>query len=298
MAVAATGFFDGVHSGHLKVIRTLVSEARRRGEESLVLTFWPHPRAVLQNGARELRLLSSLDEKTAFLKSLGVDKVEVLPFSREFAALTAREYLSDVVMHRYGVTALVVGYDNRLGSDCLSGEALRSLGTEAGLDIIPVDEHRPQDGPVSSTVIRRLVSEGDVEAAAHLLGREYPLHGTVVSGNRIGRTIGFPTANLQPSEPLKLIPGGGVYLTRVELRGDIYYGMTNIGTRPTVTGESAPLVIETNIFDFSEDIYGLPLGLAFLKRLREERHFSSLDELKARLADDKVECMRLLDKVL
>ena len=279
--IATTGFFDGVHCGHRLVIERLVSAAHARGDESLVITFWPHPRAVLQDGARELRLLTTLEEKKALLAGLGVDRVEVLDFTRRFASLTAEQYLRDVLQARFGVTTLLVGYDNRLGSDRLTASALRPVADALGLELIELEPL----GTVSSTVIRNALGRGAVEEAARMLGYGYSLTGAVVAGNHLGRTIGFPTANMRLYEPLKLIPGRGVYAVEVEVLGQRYRGMTNIGTKPTVGGTFT--TIETHILDFSEDIYGLPLKITFLRRIRDEICFPSLDALRAQLEQDR-----------
>ena len=323
--IATTGFFDGVHLGHRLVIERLVSLARERGDESLVVTFWPHPRAVLQDGARELRLLTTLEEKKALLSALGVSRIEVLDFTRSFAALTAEEYLRDVLRDRFGVTTLLVGYDNRLGSDRLTAPDLAPIAASIGMELISVDEclegahplkpvatlgpirgRGPQpavggvvkdDGlrgcapsgqPISSTKIRTALQEGRIEDATEMLGYGYSLTGVVVAGNRMGRTIGFPTANLRLYEPLKLIPARGVYVVEAEVLGRKYRGMTDIGTRPTVGGTFP--TIETHILDFDEDIYGLPLTITFLRRLRDEIHFPSLDALKSQLELDRTAC--------
>ena len=294
--IATTGFFDGVHLGHRLVIERLVSLARERRDESLVVTFWPHPRAVLQDGARELRLLTTLEEKKSLLASLGVSRVEVLDFSRAFAALTAEEYLRTVLRDRFGVSTLLVGYDNRLGSDRLTAGALAPIATSLGIELIelqplsfraePKAESRNLE--ISSTKIRKSLEDGDIASATSMLGYGYSLQGVVVAGNRLGRTIGFPTANMKLYEPLKLVPGRGVYVVEVEVLGQKYRGMTNIGTRPTVGGSTT--TIETHILDFDEDIYGLPLRITFLRRLRDEIHFPSLDALKAQLAFDRTAC--------
>ena len=282
MAVVSTGFFDGVHSGHRLVIGTLVEEARSRSEESVVVTFWPHPRNVLQDEARNLRLLSSLDEKKLMLKALGVDRIEVLPFTKEFASMTGEQYLKEVLVGRFGATAAIFGYDNRIGSDHKTFSDLQPLSSSLGLDIIPCKEL----GSISSTVIRKALAEGRVRDASDMLGYRYGLHGVVVSGNRLGRTIGFPTANMQLYEPLKLIPAVGVYAVEVGTLGRKYLGMSNIGVRPTV-GTGNALTVETNIFDFDEDIYGLDITIRFIRRIREEKRFPSLTELKAQLLEDK-----------
>lgn len=302
MAVVTTGFFDGVHSGHRAVVSALVGAARERGVESIVVTFWPHPRAVLQDDAAGLRLLTGLDEKCAMLRALGVDRVEVIPFTRDFSRLTAADYLR-LLRDRYGAEAVVVGYDNRIGSDRCGAAALAPLAASLGLAFLPAPAPVPVSldgipvlpdgaaGPgegISSTKVRAALTAGDVVAAAAMLGYRYSLFGVVVAGNRIGRTIGFPTANMQLYEPLKLIPGGGVYAVEAETLGRRFRGMCNIGVRPTVGGGT--LTIETHIFDFDEDIYGLDLRIAFLRKVRDERRFPSLDALRTQLALDERAC--------
>ncbi len=290
--IATTGFFDGVHLGHRLVIERLVSLARERGDESLVVTFWPHPRAVLQDGARELRLLNSLEEKKELLRALGVDRVEVLDFTRSFAALTAEQYLREILRDRFGVTTLLMGYDNRLGSDRLTAASLKPIADGMGMELIELSplSFRPSEasGEISSTQIRAALEEGDVAHASEMLGYGYALKGVVVAGNRLGRTIGFPTANMKLYEPLKLVPGRGVYVVEAEVLGKKYRGMTNIGLRPTVGGSFT--TIETHILDFDEDIYGLPLRITFLRRLRDEVHFPSLEALKRQLEKDRDYC--------
>jgi riboflavin kinase/FMN adenylyltransferase len=289
MAVVATGFFDGVHLGHRQVIQTLVSSARQRGEEAIVVTFAQHPRAVLQQDARILRLLNSPQEKEALLRALGVDRVETLSFDRSFARLTAEEYLRTVLCDRLGATLLVLGYDNRLGSDCLGPDALRPLAESLGLEvtIVPPTSAETADFAaevvISSTKIRGCLERGDVEGAEAMLGYAYGLRGIVVSGKQLGRELGFPTANLRLYDPMKLVPAKGVYLTEVEVLGGHYWGMTNVGD-----------VIETNIFDFNEDIYGLDLSIRFRRHLRAMRSFDSLDALSAQLAADRDTCRALL----
>ena len=291
--VVATGFFDGVHLGHRLVISQLVKAAEARGEESLVITFWPHPRNVLQLEARTFRLLSSLQEKKQMLGNLGVDRVEVLPFTREFGSLTTREYLQEYVIGRFGGTAVVLGYDNRMGSDSISPQDVAATAAGLGLDVIRAEMVEGMPGTaVSSTRIRRLISDGNMTDAASMLGYRYSLYGVVVAGDRIGRTMGFPTANMQLYEPLKLIPGNGVYAVRVNTLGREWKGMCNIGTRPTVSSGNA-CSVETNIFGFDEDIYGLDIKVTFVRKIREEIRFSSIDALKEQLSKDRKLCLSL-----
>ena len=283
MAVVATGFFDGVHLGHRQVIQALVSSARARGEEAIVVTFAQHPRAVLQQDARTLRLLNSPQEKEALLRGLGVDRVETLPFDRSFARLSAADYIRDILRDRLGATLLVLGYDNRLGSDCKGPADLVPLAEKLGLAVEVVPASMASDIVVSSSKIRKALEEGRVEDAEAMLGYSYGLRGVVVSGKQLGRTIGFPTANLRLYDPMKLVPARGVYLTEVEVLGGHYWGMTNVGD-----------IIETNIFNFNEDIYGLDLGIRFRRWLRAMRPMESLDALKAQLAADHASCRELI----
>ena len=291
------------------MLETVVSSARERGEEAVVVTFWPHPRTVLQQDARDFRLLTSLEEKKALLAAAGIDRTEVLPFTREFASLKADEYLS-LLQSRYGASLIVMGYDNRIGSDrktfkdmeaywSPNPSSLRSSSLPTALTAVgPLPFTWPraatgsedQQASISSTRIRKALEEGDIEAANGMLGYEYGLHGVVVAGNRMGRTIGFPTANMQLYEPLKLVPQNGVYAVNVEVTGNVFRGMCNIGTRPTVGGTAR--TIETHILGFNEDIYGLPLRIRFLRRIRDERKFPSLDALRAQLEQDALNCKK------
>ena len=295
--VVATGFFDGVHVGHRLVIEQLVKAAAARGDESMVITFWPHPRNVLQKEARSLRLLTTLAEKKQMLHMLGVDRVEVLSFTKDFSTMTMEEYLRHV-MKEYGAKAILLGYDNRMGCDAADSDQVARSAEKLGLDVIRTDMVPSQEGfAVSSTKIREKLEAGDVTGASRMLGYDYSLHGVVVAGNRLGRTIGFPTANMQLYEPLKLVPGNGVYFVKVSVLGRELYGMCNIGCRPTV-GSGNARTIETNIFGFDEDIYGLDLNITFVTRIREERRFDSMADLKTQLEHDRDLCLGLLSTSL
>ena len=291
--VVATGFFDGVHVGHRLVIKQLVEAAAVRGDESMVITFWPHPRNVLQKEARTLRLLTTLQEKKQMLMDLGVDHVEVLPFTKDFSTMTTEDYLRQI-MEKFGARTVLLGYDNRIGSDAKDSDQVARTAESLGLEVIRTDMVPSEHGfAVSSTKIRQRLEEGDVQGAAAMLGYEYPLHGVVVAGNKVGRTLGFPTANMQLYEPLKLVPGNGVYFVRVETVGRQFYGMCNIGYRPTV-GPGNARTIETNIFGFDEDIYGLDIRLTFLRKIRDEIRFASLDDLKTQLETDRDTCLDVI----
>ena len=291
--VVATGFFDGVHVGHRLVIKQLVEAAAVRGDESMVITFWPHPRNVLQKEARTLRLLTTLQEKKQMLMDLGVDHVEVLRFTKDFSTMTTEDYLR-MLMEKFGVRTVLLGYDNRIGCDAKDSDQVARTAEDLGLEVIRTDMVPSEQGyAVSSTKIRQRLEAGDVQGAAAMLGYEYSLDGVVVAGNRIGRTLGFPTANMQLYEPLKLVPGNGAYFVRVDTVGRWFFGMCNIGHRPTV-GSGNARTIETNIFGFDEDIYGLDIKVTFLKKIRDEVRFGSLEELKIQLENDRDSCLALL----
>ena len=294
--VVATGFFDGVHTGHRLVIQQLVEAAAVRGDESMVITFWPHPRNVLQKEAHSLRLLTTLEQKKRMLLDLGVDHVEVLQFTKDFSTMTTEDYLR-VLMDRYGAKTILLGYDNRMGCDAKGADHVAAIASDLGLEVIRTEMVSSDKGyAVSSTKIRQRLEEGDVKGTASMLGYGYSLHGVVVAGNRLGRTIGFPTANMQLYEPLKLVPCNGVYSVEVEAVGGHFSGMCNIGCRPTV-GSGNARTIETHIFDFDEDIYGLDMKITFIERIREEQRFDSLEELKAQLAKDKAAILSMANDI-
>lgn len=285
--VIATGFFDGVHIGHRAVLSALCRVARSRGEESMAVTFWPHPRNVLQQDADKLRLLTTLQAKKELIRSIGVDRVEVIPFTEAFSHLTAGQFIKEYLIDRFGATALVLGYDHRLGGGPpMTREQLDDVVRSLGLDLVRAEEYSLDGKSVSSTQIRNLLSHGEIEAANEMLGYEYELHGVVVSGNKIGRKLGFPTANIELYEPLKLLPDDGVYVVRADVLGKQYFGMTNIGFRPTVAS-MLKRTIETNIFGFDSDIYGLDIHIRFISRIRSEVRFTSMDNLKKQLAADR-----------
>lgn len=284
MVVAATGFFDGVHLGHRKVLGALSEIARSEGKRSAVISFWPHPRSVLQQEAYNLRLLNTSEEKEALVKSIGIDEIIYIPFTKEFSKLSTKEFMQQYLIEKYKVSVLVIGYDHRLGNNISeSQQQMISTAESLGLRVVRVSEFLMDDNIISSTKIRKLLQQTDVEGAARFLGYNYFLKGVVVSGNRIGRTIGFPTANMKLYNPLKEVPGNGVYAVYVNVLGKRYMGITNIGTRPTV-GNGNERTIETNILNFNEDIYGLDISIEFVFKIRDERKFNSLDDLKCELA--------------
>ncbi len=286
---ATIGFFDGVHLGHLCLIQQLKKVAQGIDAGPVIVTMWPHPQAVLQPKSRP-ELLTTLDEKLDLLHRSGVGRVEILPFDLELSSLSARVFMADVLRGRLGIDTLVMGYDHRFGHGGGTMAQYAEWGRELGIEVI---QAVPLQGEhVSSSAIRRRLEAGEVEAAAAMLGRPYELGGTVVDGYKVGRTLGFPTANLLPQEG-KLVPRNGVYAVWVILPDDTRYkGMLNIGNRPTLDGETVS--IEVNLLGFNGDLYHQPLRLLFMHRLRDEVRFASLEGLQAQLRRDAEEADRLL----
>ena len=287
-AVATIGFFDGVHGGHRFLIRQVREAAALRGLASAVITFPEHPRAVMHPDFHP-ELLSTCNEKLELLAQTGIDRCVLLDFTPELAALSARQFM-EMLHGQYAIRALVIGYDHRFGHGRSEGfDDYVRYGHELGMEVLPAEAyHLPASDcplPVCSSSVRRLLREGDVASAARYLGYPYFLNGIVVGGFRMGRRIGYPTANLQVNDECKIIPARGVYAVRVEVDGCIYGGMLNIGCRPTFDN-GANATIEAHIFDFKSDIYNHSLRLFFVQRIRSERKFASVEELVAQLHQD------------
>lgn len=279
-AVIALGMFDGVHLGHRALINRLLEEAKRLDAVPCVFTFSNHPLEVLGGS---VRLLSSTRERNQMLRSLGTQDVESVPFTREMAALSTEEFI-DLIAARWEISGLVVGYNYTCGDrGAGTPETLKEIGVRRGFSVSVVDPVLYDGAPVSSTRIREAVERGDVTLAEKLLSRRYSLSGKVVVNKRIGRRIGFPTANIE-ADPKRVIPADGVYASVAFVGGSAYRAVTNIGTNPTVHGEA--LTIETHLIDFDADIYGETLSVAFRKRLRGEAKFDSLDALKEQIQAD------------
>lgn len=291
---ATIGFFDGVHRGHRYLIRHVMDVARDEGLESAVVTFDRHPRQVIHTDFRP-RLLSTPDEKAALLSQTGVERCVVLPFDAQMASLSAREFMQDVLLAHLNVRKLVIGYDNRFGHNRSEGFAdYAAYGREMGIEVEQWQPLEMDSVCISSSVVRSLLLSGEVGMAARCLGYPYTIAGTVEHGRNVGTQIGFPTANLRPGDPSKLIPGGGVYAVDVRLGGgaQVLPAMLNIGCRPTFDGTD--VTIETHIIDFSGELYGCSMSVSFVARLRDERKFRSAAELSNQLRRDLSEAERLL----
>ena len=291
--VAAIGFYDGVHLGHRHLLGQVMAEARRRGMGALAVTFANHPRTVVPGGQAP-RLLTTADEKAALLRAAGLDAVAMLRFTPGLAALTARQFMEQVLRRDYGVRVLVVGHDHRFGADREAGLAdYRRFGAEVGVEVVPATRYAPGGAEVSSSAVRRQLEAGEVEAAARLLGRSYELSGTVCPGRRVGRLLGYPTANVQPASAEKLLPAAGVYAVEAIVDGVARPAMLNIGRRPTFA-DGDGLTVEAHVLDFAADLYGQTLALRFRHRLRGEQAFGGVEELRAQLVRDEAGVRRLL----
>ena len=283
--VLTIGTFDGVHLGHQKIIERVVTTARQEGLLATIFTFFPHPRMVVQHD-KSLKLIHTLEEKKQLLQRLGVDLLVVQPFNEAFAQLTAEEFVSTILVQHLNVKKVIIGYDHRFGRNRTANISdMRLFGEKYGFAVEEISVQEVDEVSVSSTKIREALNKGDVTTAEHYLGTPYSLTGTVVHGLKLGRTLGYPTANIQVTEDYKLIPKDGVYAVYSYIGERKVYGMMSIGKNPTIEGKGAS--IEVYFFDFNGDLYDRELTIYFLKYLREERKFSSVALLKKQLQDDE-----------
>ncbi len=292
-AVVTSGTFDGVHLGHRQILARLTEIARQDGGESVVLTYWPHPRTVVSNDSSGLKLLTTLPEKEDLLAAADVDHFVIIPFTRAFSQLSSDEFIRQVLIQTIGTRKLVIGYDHRFGRDREGGfDYIQAHADEYGFAVEEIPRQDIDAVGISSSKIRTALADGQVEVANRFLGRAYSVSGTVVKGRQLGRTIGFPTANLHTDDPNKLIPANGVYAVAVQQGNQRFGGMTNIGTRPTVGGTFQ--TIETYIFDFDRDIYGESITLEFQSFLRPEQKFDGLPGLINQLKQDEIRARAVL----
>lgn len=294
--VVTSGTFDGVHLGHQKILQRVTNLARENQGKSAVITFWPHPRYVLGKAAGDLKLLSTWDEKQELLTATGIDYLVKIPFTKEFSELSGDSFIRKVLVDAIGTRILVIGYDHRFGKNREgSFEYLRENALNYGFEVVEIPRLDVEHVGVSSSKIRQALLEGNVAKANEFLGYEYALAGTVVKGDRIGTSLGYPTANLQVHDPLKLVPADGIYAVHVSHEGNSYDGMLYIGNRPTL--HSSPKTIEVNIFNFDKLIYGESLKVSFVEQLRQDQRFASLDELKKQLGLDRQRAIEILSNL-
>lgn len=292
-AVVTIGTFDGVHIGHRKIISRLKELATASDAETVILTFFPHPRMILHPEDENIKLITTIAEKATLMEQLGVDHLIITPFSRDFSNQSAEEYIRDVLVKKIGTKTIVIGYDHRFGKDRKGGlEDLLRLAPEYGFEVLEIPEQDINDVAISSTRIRTALLDGEIDIANECLGYPFFITGKVIRGDQLGRQLGYPTANLMLEEKYKLIPSDGIYAVRVNVEGKDYNGMAYIGHRPTVNGMTRN--IEVNIFDFNREIYNKQLRMEFLHFVREDIHFASLDELVVQLGKDKEDVLALL----
>jgi riboflavin kinase / FMN adenylyltransferase len=291
-SVVTVGTFDGVHLAHAEIIREVVSRAKMREGRSIVVTFDPHPKQVVGTAGNPVELLTTIEERIDLIGQLGVDLLLVIEFTYAFSRISPDDFYRRYIIEGTGVDEVIVGYDHMFGRDRTAGiDELVKMGKEFGFSVFAVHPFFVEGETVSSTVVRKALAAGDVDRAARFLGRSYSLSGTVVRGDGRGKTIGFPTANILPASPLKIIPVRGVYAVGVRIGSEQRYGMMNIGVRPTVATASGE-TIEAHLFDFDRDVYGDEVTVTFLRRLRDEKKFDSLSDLVAQLGKDREDARR------
>jgi riboflavin kinase / FMN adenylyltransferase len=293
--VVTLGVFDGVHRGHTSLLARLITRAREMGSESAVVTFHPHPRVVLEKKREKLTLLTTMEEKKALLGRQELDHLIIMEFNREVSNIAACDFIKEVLLKKIGATHLLIGYNHHFGR---GGEGdvktLSGCASSYGFTVEQVEGFYTEAGPVSSSMIREALLNGQLEDANRWLGYNYSMKGTVVAGRKLGREIGFPTANIKPDYDYKLVPARGVYAVIVMIEGLIHKGMLSIGSNPTVNEDVETLNIEVNIFDFEKDVYGKSISLFFISRLRDEIRFDSTEQLALQMEIDKQQAITLL----
>lgn len=292
--VLTVGTFDGVHAGHRVLINTVLQKAKEYNSRSVIVTFDPHPRDIINPGSAGIKLLSTLPERRELLGDMGIDEMVVIPFDRDFSLLTSQEFVKDIIWEKIGVKSFVIGYDHQFGKDREGSiDTVRELGKKLGFDAHVVSRQEVGQKTVSSTTIRNaLQKEGDVKLAATFLERFYILNGTVIHGDKRGKQLGYPTANIQPDNPKKITPKKGVYAVWVRVDGDYHPAMMNIGNRPTFEGDQ--LTLEVHIFSFNSEIYGKEIQIQFVDHIRDEQSFDGIEELKKQLKNDETTARDIL----
>jgi riboflavin kinase/FMN adenylyltransferase len=295
-AVVTSGTFDGVHVGHQKILHRLKEIASKNKGETVVITFWPHPQMVLHPENHSLKLLNTFEEKAALLKAEGIQHLLRIEFTKEFSMISSIEFIQNILIDTIGTKKLVIGYDHRFGHNREgSFEQLKLNAANYGFDVEEISRQDVDHISVSSSKIRQALEKTDIETANHLLGKPYMLTGQVVQGDKLGRQLGYPTANIEVDSRYKLIPADGIYAVMVKYEHGIFKGMLYIGPRPTLNGTKR--VIEVNIFDFNKEIYGESITVYFYQYLRGDKKFENLDSLKLQLHVDKEETLKILETI-
>ncbi|MBC7554374.1 MAG: bifunctional riboflavin kinase/FAD synthetase [Taibaiella sp.] len=295
-AVLTVGTFDGVHKGHKAILNEVAAHAAAAGGESVLITFDPHPRKLLFPH-QPLGIITPLAQKLQLIQEAGIAHVVVIPFTREFANCSVKDYIEKILVNLIHPKSIVLGYDHRFGHDRLGNiDTLKHYAQKHNYELIEIPAQLIDEAAVSSTRIRKAIKDGRMEEVAHMLGRQYPVKGTVVHGRKLGRTIGYPTVNLEPLDAEQIIPAMGIYAIQAIHNAQLYNGMLSIGFNPTVT-DKKELKIEANLFDFDQEIYGDEIEIAFVKKLRDERKFDSLESLRRQLHADKQDSLKVLHEL-
>ena len=290
--IITIGTFDGVHIGHRKILEKIIHNAKELDCESLVLTFFPHPRMVLQENS-SVKLLHTMEEKRTLLQKIGIENLIIHPFNKEFSQLTAEEFVKEILINQLQIQKIIIGHDHRFGRNRTADiNDLISFGEKYGFEVEQISAQEIDEIAVSSTKIRNALINGTISLANEYLGYNYFFSGTVVQGQQLGRTIGFPTANIHIKEDYKLIPKNGVYIVKSYLNEELIYGIMNIGNRPTVNGLNQ--TIEVHFIDFDKDLYGQEVTIEVVEFIREEHKFDSLESLKNQIQKDKIFCITYL----
>jgi len=291
-SILTLGTFDGVHKGHQKILKKLKYEAKKDNLKSIVLTFFPHPRTVL-NPDFNLKLINTIEERTRLFEKSKIDILITHPFDKNFSELSPDQFVKNILVNKLKIKKILIGYDHRFGKNRTAGfKDLKIFGLKYGFEVIEISVEEKNNVSISSSKIRNSIIEGDIKTAKSYLGYDFSLKGKVVNGNAIGRTIGFPTANLNIDQDYKLIPKNGVYLIRTILDGKTVYGMMNIGVKPTL--KSKDISIEVNLFEWGGDLYGKMIEVFILQYIREEKKFDSLIRLENQIKLDKKTCIKLI----
>jgi riboflavin kinase/FMN adenylyltransferase len=294
--IVTIGTFDGVHIGHQKIIEKLIQGTNNAACESLILTFFPHPRMVL-NGSSSIQLLNTITEKSSLLEKMGIDNLVIHPFDKEFSNLSAEEFAKTILIDAFNIHKIIIGYDHRFGKNRAANiDDLIGFGKKYGFEVEEISAQEIDSVSVSSTKIRAAISNGNIAVANEFLGYDYTLSGKIIKGKQLGRTIGFPTANIEIEENYKLIPMNGVYIVKSHLQEKTVFGIMNIGLNPTVNGED--LSIEVHFLDFDGDLYDTEIGVSVIQRIRDEKKFTSIDLLKSQIQEDKNYAISYIEKLV
>jgi len=293
-SILTIGTFDGVHIGHNKILTKLVEESKKNNLSSLIMTFFPHPRMVLQK-SQEIKMIDTIDEKIHLFEKTGVDNLIIQPFDENFSKIRAKEFVEEILVKKLKIKYIIIGYDHRFGKDReASVDDLKKFGLNYKFTVEEIAAQEIHSIAISSTKIRNAILKGEIKKCNEYLGRNFMLTGEVVHGDGLGKKINFPTANIEIPETYKIIPKNGVYLVKAIINSEIYFGMMNIGVRPTIGGKNKSL--EIHFFNFKDNIYNKTISVEIICKIRDEEEFSSIDELKIQLKKDEQFCLKLINK--